>query len=501
MDEFSGHMKRVQPSISQVNLTRIWGKFRNFFQTGNNDLKEIENHIDTKALCHAFQVESGPKKKPRATSRITSRTASTSSAPSRSRGAPSGARGGRSRAAGTSQGVSSNEQARKIRNLFTHNFDEFKGDPWTLPSGDTFDQLLFDHIKSLRYETALHSFVVDDVEQVLELARDEDRQTLEDRLEKRKGDEDKLLPPLSEEEVRFLQLYQHTAEVLREKLATDGYRTFANSLTKKPQEDFQEIVHDSITHLLRVYRANEMRLPEAPKESWYASILWSFLNNVFEKTDSIKYSPVDEFSKGSEHRRNRMRTRDVRQFSGHKTDGLVVETSRKMEICVIEISRTTHEPRSTKTLDDRLKLVKMMKDTHDLIRERTTQNVRSLLVTFGVLVSGRTITLFSMHQRSGRFYQLCEEESPIDLPMKWSTEDVLGVLARLLRFRMAMVNMANKVMSWLTISMVGAKPGATGDSMAATLTSPQLIPTQSNDMEIEEGIEEGIEEETEEEEM
>jgi hypothetical protein len=49
--------------------------------------------------------------------------------------------------------------------------------------------------------------------------------------------------------------------------------------------------------------------------------------------------------------------------------------------------------------------------------------------------------------------------------------------------------------------MVGAKPGATGDSMAATLTSPQLIPTQSNDMEIEEGIEEGIEEETEEEEM
>jgi len=56
----------------------------------------------------------------------------------------------------------------KMQTLFKKNFDEFGGDAWKLSSGPILDNLLAAHVGSLPYESALHSFVIEDFKEVLE---------------------------------------------------------------------------------------------------------------------------------------------------------------------------------------------------------------------------------------------------------------------------------------------------------------------------------------------
>ncbi|KAF9920600.1 hypothetical protein FBU30_009551 [Linnemannia zychae] len=365
-----------------------------------------------------------------------------------------------------------------MRRLFKDNFDNFEGEAWSLPSGASLDQILYSYAEGLTYESALHSFIIEDAEGVLQLAtQDADRASLTTKLVDRVGER---LPSLSAPEVTYLRKFDLPPDRLWEMLAASGWRTIGESLNERPDNEFQEVVHDCITHILRVYRQNDMRLPQAPSEVWYTHALWGFIAIALQSHRCLEYQPGEVCLQSSTLRRNKTRMCDTRQNVGHKADGLVIAVKRRAELCAIESSRKDGGPNTTKAFADTRKLAKMMKDMHDGFRNRATINIREELVTFGVRISGPSLTIFTMHQRPGRFYQLCEE-STVEFPPLWTEEDsssVVGVLSRAMALRKAMIDMAGQLPQWTTIPIEpDLNPIESKDWMAATLTSPQLIPT------------------------
>ncbi|KAF9899395.1 hypothetical protein EC991_008936 [Linnemannia zychae] len=364
----------------------------------------------------------------------------------------------------------------KMQKLFRRNFDEFGGNGWKLPSGAILDNLLAVHVERLPYECSLHSFVIEDVKGVLQLATDgNDRALLKTTLVDRPKEQ---LPALSTPEKAFLKKYNLPPDDLRILLATSGWQTIGSSLKKKPDEEFQEVVHTCVLHLLTVYRQVGMAVPTDSTESWYTHVLWHFLGISMYCSRRLEYQPGEFHSNASGYRRNKVRTREGRQYTGHKADGMVITKLSRFELCAIEAAKKDSGPNGTKALDDTRKLAKMTKDMHDKVRDAATENIRDTLLTFGVRISALTMILYTMRQRPGRFYQLCTESSASlpDMCTEDNTMAVLGVLERVLVFRKAMIEMGRQIPQWTSVSVGGSNPGAHDDWQAATLTSPHLIP-------------------------
>lgn len=97
-------------------------------------------------------------------------------------------------------------------------------------------------------------------------------------------------------------------------------------------------------------------------------------------------------------RRNLGRPRDVRQFAGHKVDGVAIAATKMLELLAIEAAKKDEGPNVTKALDDHMKLCKLTTDMLDLIRSKTRHNVRQNLATFGIQISGEAATFFTLRQ-------------------------------------------------------------------------------------------------------
>ncbi|KAF9346997.1 hypothetical protein BGX34_003474 [Mortierella sp. NVP85] len=146
------------------------------------------------------------------------------------------------------------------------------------------------------------------------------------------------------------------------------------------------------------------------------------------------------------HRRSLARPRGVRQFVGHKVDGVAVAATRKMELLVLEAAKKDEGLNVTKALDDGLKLCKLTKDMHDFIRGKAMQNVRERLVQ----VSGEKATFLTLRQPR--------------------------VLAKVIIIRKTLLSSARDIAEFTTGSLDGADPTNDNvDWIAATLTSPQLL--------------------------
>ena len=365
-----------------------------------------------------------------------------------------------------------------MHELFKTNFNKFQGDEWLLPSGANFDHVIYESIKGARYECSLHSFVIENPGAVLDLFqdpqdKDELRKVMVDRAEER-------LPVLSTAETALLSIYNKDPEELEVLFAEKGWRAVGASLAEKPSEDFQRLVFDCVHQLLKVYRVEQMALPQAPHESWVVNRLWSFIADALG-SQHVNYQPGEYHSQASMYRRNLGRSRGVRQFVGHKVDGVAVAASRKVELLVLEAAKKDEGPNVTKALDDGLKLCKLTKDMHDFIRSKAVQNIRERFVTYGVQISGERATFLTLRQRRGRFYQLCREGCET-LPALWvdqaDTQCVLRVLAKAIIIRKALVSTARDIAQFTTRSLDGSDPSNDNvDQVAATLTTPQLIPS------------------------
>ncbi|KAK3805007.1 MAG: hypothetical protein J3Q66DRAFT_129894 [Benniella sp.] len=365
-----------------------------------------------------------------------------------------------------------------MHDLFRTNFFNFRGECWILPSKANFDETVFESTKSLKNESPILSFVIENPAQIMQLfPNPEDKKELRQVLIERATER---LPLLSSAETALLQIYKKDPNDLEALFAEKGWRAVGAGLKDKPTEEFQRIVSEAVQQILKAYRGQRMALPQSPQESWIVHSLWGFLGGIFQAPLCIEYNAYEYHSHASKIRRNMHRPPGIRQFVGHKVDGLGLVVSRNVELVVVEARKQDEGQDATKAMDDNLKLCKLTKDMQDFIRCKAARNVREEATTFGIQISGARAAFFSLRQRRGRFYQLCQEGSET-LPAVWAkqldTQCVLRVLAKTMRFRKALLSAVEDIDEFFTGSIDGADPSGDVDCIAATLTSPQLIPS------------------------
>ncbi|KAF9924924.1 hypothetical protein BGZ65_008055 [Modicella reniformis] len=225
----------------------------------------------------------------------------------------------------SSSGHPSQGQIMAMKSLFKANFNKFQGTPWSLPSGTVFDDHLCEAIMGLEQETALHSFIIEDVGALLQLFEVEmDQDKIRSAMVTPQG---KGLLELSGAEAKYLDQFNKPRDELVEFIADQSWRSVAKALEDKPSTEFQKVAY------------------------WCVA-------------------PGEVHSEASAHRRNKQRTCQERQQVGHKVDGMVVFPARSLEILYMETVKKDSGVNSTKYLHDTKKLFKL-KDAHDAIRERT----------------------------------------------------------------------------------------------------------------------------------
>ena len=177
------------------------------------------------------------------------------------------------------------------------------------------------------------------------------------------------------------------------------------------------------------------------------------------------------------HPRNLGRPRDVHQCVGHKVDSMAIAAIKKLELLVIEAAKKDEGPNVTKALGDGMKLCKLTKDMHDLIRGKAKHNVREHLVTFGIQISRETATFLPCDSAvadstnsATRAAKRCHLSGP--------TRSALSVLMKVLIIRKALLSMAKDVAACTIGTIGGSDPiDSDVDWVPATITSPQLIPS------------------------
>ncbi len=92
---------------------------------------------------------------------------------------------------------------------------------------------------------------------------------------------------------------------------------------------------------------------------------------------------------------------DSRLFMGHEADSVVVISKRPMEICWTAAARKVGGVNTSKYLHDTRKLLKLMKDGHDAIREKAEHDIRNRLITYALRISGPSISICTLHQCPG----------------------------------------------------------------------------------------------------
>ncbi|KAF9358889.1 hypothetical protein BGX34_008666 [Mortierella sp. NVP85] len=363
----------------------------------------------------------------------------------------------------------------KMREEFSRNYNAFKGEAWILASGIVADQIIAEHIKLLSYESALHSFVIEDVESIIDLfPEDSDKAEVREALGQPLGEG---MPSLSPEEMNYLALYDKSPSEMDDFLARGWASVSMSTAGVLPDKGFRRLVHHCVQHLYFIYSKGNFLLPREQSEAWFMNKLWGVISIIFDNETELDHQPGETSSQASGLRRNKGRNFDDRQLLGRKTDGLIVASDTRLEICIIEAAKKDAGATSTKALTDTRKMAKTMKDMHDLVRSRSTQNIRSSFKTFGLRISGPSMTCYSLCQRRGRFYQLCAESTVI-FPARWkgsTTTNILSVLAKLLAYRKELSKTADQITEATKVPLKTSSLD-TGDFWAATLTTPTNSP-------------------------
>ncbi|KAG0381039.1 hypothetical protein BGX24_000631 [Mortierella sp. AD032] len=500
-DNYLAYMRSISSGNSTRSAGREWARMKQFFSDDNADFSTIENLLNVVSLATAFKEASAlarsgsplslattmPPPPPQTPTPSPVSSSSSSSPVPASRAPPALRQSSDSISNGDSNGYGSTNESSSSRgkvapgqiltmkNLFKRNFDEFGGSSWSLPSGAVVDDRLRAFVEALSYESALHSFIVEDVDTVLRLFDDaKDREEITNTMVTRK---DERLPELSPAELNLLQQYNRPPKELHE-ILFHGCSSVGEALEEKPSKEFQIVAHDCITQVLRNYQRYGYAFPQEPSEAWFNHHLWGFLPFALSCFPLFDYKPGEISSESSAQRRRKQHAWDSRQFMGHKVDGVVVISKRPVEICWVEAAKKDGGVNTTKCLHDTRKLMKLMKDGHDMIRQKAEQYIRHQLVTFALRISGPSVSIVTLRQRPGRFYQAAEEETK-SLPLTWfdkeDTTQVLAVIARVLQLRKAIQAMAASINTW-TQSTIGVQRSEDKDWIAPTMTSPQLLP-------------------------
>ncbi|KAG0248911.1 hypothetical protein DFQ27_000539, partial [Actinomortierella ambigua] len=315
---FVDYMAEVDIQLSPRSSRKAWSQIKQFFSSDSEDLSIYESLVDVQSLTAAFREASefgssgsvfspavAMPPPPPLPQMIRIAVSSSSTAPA-SR-TPS-----RSPRSTVSKSISSRSKAvpgqiLTIKGLFKRNFDGFGGSSWVLLSGAIVDDRLLEVVEALPRESALHSFIVEDVDALLALSDDvKDKEEITRIMTTR---QDEKVPGLSQAELNFIKL------------------------------------------LRRIWMC--FSTPTAVRAS-----------ATFSKTNRQQSSgnPGEISSESSARRRRKQVDWEDREQVDHKVDGVVVVGALPVEICWMVAAKRDGGLNTTKSLHDTLKLAKLMKD-------------------------------------------------------------------------------------------------------------------------------------------
>ncbi|KAF9575920.1 hypothetical protein EC968_000881 [Mortierella alpina] len=476
VSEFVSFILAKHPDARQSKLSSMWRRMKEYFSSDTAIYETLQDLMSVESIITRFRDAPYLESEEPATSIATSALpppAITSSL--------SLARSTRSRSSGSSSSSSSNSTLGsaaiiKMKEEFQKHYDAFEGNSWQLPSGTVVDQVIAEHVKTLPYESGLHSFIIEDVNVILRLFPSEaDKDELKRVLVERSGEG---LAKLSAEELHSLSLYDKPPRELDQLLAGGWANMPISTEGAIPDDEFRRITHCCLQLIHLIYSQGGFSLPREQSESWFMQKLWGFMNVLFDSDEQLDHQPGEVSSQASGLRKNKGRTFDERLLTGRKADGLISSAVTRLELCTIEAARKDNGASSTKALTDTRKMAKNMKDMSDMVRSKSVKCVRQSLVTYGIRISAGTIAFYTLRQRTGRFYQLCLE-STISFPAIWSsdtTTTILSVLASLLAFKKELCQMARQITEATKVLLGSPLPANSGDTWAATLTTPTNSP-------------------------
>ncbi|KAK3846480.1 MAG: hypothetical protein J3R72DRAFT_241339 [Linnemannia gamsii] len=335
-----------------------------------------------------------------------------------------------------------------MQKQYADNLQAFKGKLWTITSGTVVDMKIRSYVLSLKKESSLHSFVIDNAKTVIQLFTGKDKEEVAQVLEER-GDEEQD----TEDEQVFVARYLSTPKATGSALGRGwlGSTEEDDALDEDKREWLFKAMHDIYT----VFKCCAFRLPFEEKESWYMTTLWSFLLPFLNEGNALVYRTGEAVSEASVLRKNAARTLETRRIYGHKIDGLISSTTTQLEFGGIEAARTDEGSQSTKALTDIRKLAKLLKDMHDRIVSKTDDpNAQHELETFGLQISRTKMTIYRLRKIrvDGPHYQLVNHGSYL-LPLVWDERGlavaaITRLLTGLVALKKSMEVMDTKIATW-----------------------------------------------------
>ncbi|KAF9963520.1 hypothetical protein BGZ65_002647 [Modicella reniformis] len=328
--EFASFIRARLPDTQQSTLATIWLQFKEYFGSDDTTVPEdIRDLMDVQSTINGFRDASYLEPEEPAISTTSALSPPiTASSPSSSR---------RSSSSGSTNSNTLGPAATiKMREEFEKHYVTFGGSSWQLTSNAEVDQVVAEHIRTLPYESTLHSFIIENVNTILHLfpaATDKDE--LKKVLVERSGEG---LVKLSAEELHCLNLYDKPPRDLDKLLAGGWANLTMPAEGPTPDDEFRRIVHCCLQHIHLIYKQGGFSLPREQSESWFVNKLWGFMNIMFDSEGDLDHQPGEVSSQSSSLRKNRGRTFE-KLLPGRKTDGLISAAVTRLEICTIEAAK------------------------------------------------------------------------------------------------------------------------------------------------------------------
>ncbi|KAF9099916.1 hypothetical protein BGX27_000505 [Mortierella sp. AM989] len=353
-----------------------------------------------------------------------------------------------SQSTGSSDSLSS-EAVQQLRAKFNTNFNDYPGESWKLSTGTNVDEAIRRYTMTLRTESSLHSFIVDDIDAFRPQFTAEDFDLFLSQVQS--FDSQVNTPVLPAQVQQEILKYSLAPDVLQDYLSR-GWRQDDNE--SQDGDDFRRSLYITILRLSCIYEENQGVIPGSKSESWYATEVWAiFIKLLTRNSTWLRHEPGEVYSFASALRKNKGRNLDTRHAVGSKLDGLISCDETQHEIASIEMGRIDAGATGTKALGDGVKLAKDLKDMYENICTQchwSSEEGQGKLHVFGLLISGLRVEFITLCRMKGRYYRLRREET-ISVPSKWtenSIRKILVIVTKFLHFRARMEEMSKLIDEW-----------------------------------------------------
>jgi hypothetical protein len=241
----------------------------------------------------------------------------------------------------------------------------------------------------LESESSLHSFVIDHLKPILDsLSNDNDKAAfllITTESDSKKNDF-KLPEWMAHEMNRFNNDPEILADILSEGWANLGIETVHRDVELRVFKSLRSSIYTSFLHLHTIHSYHNFDLSSTFHEGFYRTLVWGFLHIlIFGKM--LTYDTGEESSTASSDRKNVKRhSTSKTKNQGRKIDGIIYCRSNKKELGAIEFGKFESGQAGTKTLHDRKKLAKAMKDMFNAVLKESknpmeTQKIDNIWLT------------------------------------------------------------------------------------------------------------------------